>query len=102
MDKTLPSIEEPDVIELRKAIAAREFIAFETTLVTMRPVADFTQAVQNAKKQLAEENENNFERAIDIRRARFAGITPLASNICEGRGLRKCETERYAPALLPH
>jgi len=68
-DKTLPAIEEPDVIELRKAIAAREFIVFETTLVTIRPVADFNQAVQNAKSQLAEENENNFERAIDIRRA---------------------------------
>jgi len=98
-DKTLTSIEEPDVIELRKAIAAREFIAFETTLVTMRPVADFTQAVQNAKGQLGEENENNFERAIDIRRARFAGITPLASHLTEGAP--EAETVEVAPAALP-
>lgn len=98
-DKTLPAIEEPDVIELRKAIAAREFIVFETTLVTMRPVAGFNQAVKNAQGQLAEENENNFERAIDIRRARFAGITPLAAH--QTGGTSEGGNEEVAPASLP-
>ncbi|EGB15668.1 Ribosomal protein L24E [Pseudodesulfovibrio mercurii] len=98
-DKTLPSIEEPDVVELRKAIAAREFIAFETTLVTTRPVADFAQAVRNAQAQLGEGNETDFERAVDIRRARFAGITPLASHQTERA--QAGTIEETAPAALP-
>jgi very-short-patch-repair endonuclease len=98
-DKTLPSIEEPDVVELRKAIAAREFVAFETTLVTNRPVADFTQAVRNARVKLNEKNEVDFERAVDIRRARFAGVTPLAAHHVEEAS--KEAAEGVAPAALP-
>ncbi|MEF2144382.1 MAG: DUF3320 domain-containing protein [Desulfovibrionaceae bacterium] len=98
-DKTLPSIEEPDVVELRKAIAAREFVAFETTLVTSRPVADFSQAVQNARVRLSEKNEVDYERAVDIRRARFAGITPLATHHV-GESSTEAAQE-VAPAALP-
>ena len=41
VDRTFTSATEPDVTEVRKAIAAREFIAFETTLLTTRPATDF-------------------------------------------------------------
>lgn len=99
VDKTLPSIEEPDIVELRKAIAAREFVAFETSLVTSRPVAGFDQAVQNARLRLREDNDVDFERAIDIRRARIAGITPLASHHVRGDSAEA--TDEVTPAPLP-
>jgi len=98
VDKSFPSIEETDVIELRKAIAARELVVFETTLVTTRPVAGFEQAIKNGQNLLREENELNFIRAIDIKRARFAGIHPLASHLGETSGN---VSEEVQPAALP-
>lgn len=78
--KTLPNIVEPDITELRKAIAARELVVFETTLVTSRPAAGFEAAISKAEDALSEINEVAFEQAVDIRRARDASITPLASH----------------------
>ena len=79
-DMTFSTVVESDVVELRKAIAAREFIAFETTLVTSRPPAGFDHAVENGRAQLSEAHEVDFDRAIDLSRARAAGIRPLASH----------------------
>ena len=67
-DMTFSTVVESDVVELRKAIAAREFIAFETTLVTSRPPAGFDHAVENGRAQLSEAHEVDFDRAIDISR----------------------------------
>ncbi len=79
-DKTFTTAVEMDVIELRKAIAGHEFIPFETTLVTSRPPAGFDHAVASGKEHLSETVETEFERAVDIARARAAGIRPLASH----------------------
>ena len=79
VEKSFPSTVEPDVTEVRKAIAAREFIAIETTLSTSRPPASFDHAAEVGKSKLSEELEHEFERAIDVARARAASIRPLAS-----------------------
>ncbi|QIM50045.1 DUF3320 domain-containing protein [Pusillimonas sp. DMV24BSW_D] len=71
---------EPDVIAVRKAAAAREFIALETTLLTKRPSVGFEQAMAAGRERLSEENETEFEKVIDINRARAARIRPLASH----------------------
>ncbi len=77
--RNFPSTVENDVTEIRKATVAREFIPFETTLVTRRPNVDFNHAVSVARQQLSEEREPEFLWAIDIARARSAGIRPLSS-----------------------
>jgi len=71
---------EPDVVAVRKAAAAREFIALETTLLTKRPSVGFEQAMEAGLDRLSEVNETEFEKAIDINRARAARIRPLASH----------------------
>ncbi|MCB1996399.1 MAG: DUF3320 domain-containing protein [Burkholderiaceae bacterium] len=68
-----------DVTALRKRVKLKELILFETTLVTHRPAASFSQACENAVKQIAEEHQDAFELAVDVRRARMTRIKPLAS-----------------------
>ena len=98
-NKTLPGTIEKDVTELRKAIAAHEFVPFETTLVTNTPPAGFKDAVEAGKRKLSEANEADFDRAIDITRARSAGVTPLASH--QVRDAEDREVTPIAPAALP-
>ncbi|MCX6023442.1 MAG: DUF3320 domain-containing protein, partial [Chloroflexi bacterium] len=68
-----------DVTALRKRIKLNELVFFETTLVTGRPCPGFAVAVANAAHQLADSEEDAFELAIDIRRARMLRIRPLTS-----------------------
>ncbi|TJV46258.1 MAG: DUF3320 domain-containing protein [Mesorhizobium sp.] len=78
--RTFANAVETDQMEIRKALASREFIAFETTGVTHRPALTF-EAAQNALGiRLAEEQAHAFVAAIDVRRSRSGGITPLASH----------------------
>jgi len=67
-----------DVTALRKRLKLKELIAFETTLVTGRPVPNFSYAVQRGESQLAEEKDDEFELAVDVRRARRHRIKPLS------------------------
>ncbi|AGT08841.1 DUF3320 domain-containing protein [Paracoccus aminophilus] len=75
---------EPDVIELRKAVVAREFVPIETTLLTHRPSAGFEDAVALGRDRLGEAHETEFLQAVDINRARAARIRPLASHQTAG------------------
>lgn len=68
-----------DITALRKRIKLKELMLFETTVATHRPVPSFSYAVQLGAQQIAEENEEAFELAVDIRRARLQRIKPLAS-----------------------
>jgi very-short-patch-repair endonuclease len=68
-----------DVTALRKRVKLKELLLFEATLVTQRPAPSFSFASQHAAQQIAEENEEAFELAVDIRRARLQRIKPLAS-----------------------
>ena len=79
-DTSLDSAEEIDVWQIRKAIDCNELWVFETTLLTQRPVVSFEDAIKTGKSQLSEAVEDNFLRAIDIRRCRMARINPLASH----------------------
>lgn len=73
-------VTEPDVITVRKASQAREFVPMETTLLTKRPAIGFTQAVDEGRRRLSEDRETEFVMAVDITRARAARIRPLASH----------------------
>jgi hypothetical protein len=65
---------------VRKAIAARELIAFETTGVTHRPPLTFQQAIKLGAEKLSDESPQGFVSAIDVARSRSSGIMPLASH----------------------
>lgn len=77
--KDFGKLVEPDVVAVRKAVAAREFVALETTLLTSRPSVGFEQAAVIGRERLSEAHETDFEQAVDINRARAAQIRPLAS-----------------------
>jgi very-short-patch-repair endonuclease len=62
---------------LRKRVQLEEMVLVETTLMTGAHPARFRQAVDAAKKLIAEDAVSTFELAIDVRRARAAKIRPL-------------------------
>ncbi|MFP8967209.1 DUF3320 domain-containing protein [Pokkaliibacter sp. CJK22405] len=74
------ALREPDVMTVRKAVVARELILLETTLVTKRPAISFAMAIEEGKAHVSEQKEHLFEAAIDISRARAAGIKPLSQS----------------------
>lgn len=79
-DRDFGTISEPDVMTVRKALDAREFVSLETTLLTKRPSVGFEEAVERARELTSERNEHDFIMAIDIRRGRAARVRPLASH----------------------
>ena len=72
-----------DIQALRKRVQLNELTVFETTFVTSAPPAKFSFAVQEAKSKL--DDEEKFELAIDINRARQTRIRPLAEVISTSR-----------------
>lgn len=90
---------ETDSGEVRKALAAKELITFETTLVTSQPPAEFTHAMIRAEAATHESEEHKFVAAIDIARARMAQIRPLASH--DANSLVATRTETASPLPLP-
>lgn len=78
--RTFPNAIVNDQMEVRKALASRELIVFETTGVTHRPPMPMNAAQQAVDLRMREEEEHNFVAAIDVRRSRSGGIMPLASH----------------------
>ncbi|HYD47238.1 MAG TPA: DUF4011 domain-containing protein [Terriglobales bacterium] len=77
--QVLPTLTVFDCIDLRKHVAADELVLFETTLATNEPPLPFSKAIDAAVQRIAEEREDEFLYALDIKRARQHQITPLAS-----------------------
>jgi very-short-patch-repair endonuclease/DNA polymerase III delta prime subunit len=63
---------------LRKRVQLNELLLIETTFVTRHPVLPFSKAVAAAVESIAPGNDETFNAAIDIRRARAHRIKPLA------------------------
>src|SRR5690606_8040072 len=78
--RTFANAIETDPMEVRKALASRELIVFETTGVTLRPVMTLEAAQQALAPRLGEDEAHAFVAAIDVKRSRSGGITPLASH----------------------
>lgn len=71
-----------DASALRKRIALKELVVFETTLAAQAPAPGFSQAVGHAERQV---NDEDFIMALDLRRARMQRIRPLALAIPPAR-----------------
>lgn len=67
-----------DAASLRKRVALQELVLFETTMVTGGTPSAFSRAIAQANRQVAEEREEEFVLALDIRRARMQRLRPLA------------------------
>ena len=78
--KDFGHVTEPDVVAVRKAVQAHEFVPIETTLLTKRPAIGFDQAVDEGRRRLSENRDPEFVMAVDISRSRAARIRPLASH----------------------
>ncbi|WP_298325498.1 DUF3320 domain-containing protein [Asticcacaulis sp.] len=78
--RTLSNTIEFDDMDIRKAIASKELLVFETTGVTHRPAMGLAQATESLARRMADVDTSGFVAALDIRRARSGGITPLASH----------------------
>ncbi len=100
VEKTLGQVIERDCSEIRKAIAAKELITFETTLVTGRPPAPFEDAVRTAADLTSAAKEDEYQASIDIGRARMAQIRPLASHQAASQHADETHEER-GPLPLP-
>jgi very-short-patch-repair endonuclease len=75
----LPSLTTDDCADLRKYVALKELILFETTLAINEPPVAFSKAIAEGNRRISEENEEQFVYALDIKRARRQQITPLGS-----------------------
>ncbi|WP_447965762.1 DUF4011 domain-containing protein [Nitrospira sp. Ecomares 2.1] len=75
----MPALSTDDCTELRKYIALKELVIFETTLVVNEPPQPFSMAIAEGDRRISEGNEQDFVYALDIKRARHQQITPLAA-----------------------
>ena len=98
--KDFGHVTEPDIVAVRKAVQAHEFVPIETTLLTKRPAIGFDQAVDEGRRRLAENRDPEFVMAVDIARSRAARIRPLASARVAGPS-EPDANDVAAPAALP-
>ncbi len=99
--RTFTNAIELDQMEVRKALASRELIVFETTGVMHRPAMTMESAQRALDRRLSEEEAHAFVAAIDIRRSRSGGIMPLASHEPIRRNAIDDETTPVAELPLP-
>ncbi len=97
--RTFGNTIETDQMEVRKALASRELIVFETTGVTHRPAMTLEATQHALDHRMHEEEASAFVAAIDVRRARSGGITPLASHDTVRRDAGTDEADVQTPAL---
>lgn len=88
-----------DVTALRKRVKLKEMVLFEATLLTHRPLPPFSYAIARGEEQISEEEEQKFQLAVDIRRARLQRIKPLASEQVVARGTAGTEAENVQPVF---
>lgn len=99
--RTFGNAIEADQMEVRKALASRELLVFETTGVTQRPPMTMEAAQRALDQRFAEEEARAFVAAIDVHRARSGGITPLASHEPLRRASPEEDTQPVGDISLP-
>ncbi|MEE8661719.1 DNA helicase [Acetobacteraceae bacterium EV16G] len=93
---------ENDQMEVRKALASHEMVIFETTGVTHRPPITLEVAQHALDHRMSEEAAQDFSAAIDVKRARSGGVTPLASHEAPQRPAEDADSGgAFHPLSLP-
>ncbi|WP_205525342.1 DUF4011 domain-containing protein [Novosphingobium sp. THN1] len=88
---------------LRRRIDIDELLVFESTLATNPTPPSFSQAIAQGNRNIAEAMDDEFEAAIDIRRARIQKIRPLGvaieSKVSNDGEIAVSESVEAAPSL---
>lgn len=77
INERFPLLTTDDPMELRKRVASRDLVLFETTLVTQSRPATFSESILQTNVLIDEENEENFVLLLDIQQARIRKIRPI-------------------------
>jgi len=85
---------------LRKRVQLKELLLIETTCVTQHPVVPFSKALEAAVHIIAPENDETFNAAVDIRRARAHRINPLALKVERPAGTGGTEEDAFVEQTL--
>ncbi len=104
--QVLPTLTAFDCSDVRKHVAAKELVLFETTLVVNEPPMPFAKAIESADRLICEDREADFHYALDIRRARQHQITPLSlviepTRIADAAGNASIHVGLDSPPELP-
>ena len=77
IDECFPLLTNDDSMDIRKRIASKDLVLFETTLATSDSPITFGQAIEYADQIISEDSEDTFVYAIDLTQARKRQIKPI-------------------------
>lgn len=77
IDECFPLLTNDDSMDMRKRVASKDLVLFETTLATSDDPITFGQASEYADQIISEESEDKFVYAIDLTQARKRQIKPI-------------------------
>jgi very-short-patch-repair endonuclease len=77
INECFPLLTNDDPMDIRKRVALKDLILFETTLATSDSPITFGQAIEYADQIIAEDSEDKFVYAIDLTQARKRQIKPI-------------------------
>ncbi len=77
IDECFPLLTNDDAMDIRKRVASKDLILFETTLATSDSPITFGQAIEHANQIISEESEDRFVYTIDLTQARKRQIKPI-------------------------
>ena len=107
IDDTFATLTNDDPMDVRKRVATRDILIFETTLVTSDTPMTFEQAQEIASDCISESKELDFVYALDVRQARIRDISPIMREPVEPIDQPPLEKEHkktdlsIAPSLPP-
>jgi len=101
IDDCFPLLTMDDPIAIRKRVAMRDMVVFETTLATSDSRTSFSQACDQANLLLGEGNEEEFVYAIDIGQARKRQISPLPIRVMNGNEPKEEENDPQEVTIPP-
>ena len=100
IDDCFPLLTMDDPMAIRKRVAMRDLVMFETTLVTADSRVSFSQACDQANLLLGEGHEEQFVYAIDIAQGRKRQIFPLPIRVTT-EASKLDEQENPAEVTIP-
>lgn len=77
IDECFPLLTSDDSMDIRKRVATKDLILFETTLATSDSPITFGQAIEYADQIISEQSEDQFVYVIDLKQARKRQIKPI-------------------------
>jgi superfamily I DNA and/or RNA helicase/very-short-patch-repair endonuclease len=77
IDECFPLLTNDDSMDIRKRVASKDLVLFETTLAASDSIITFGQAIEYADQIISEDSEDKFVYAIDLTQARKRQIKPI-------------------------